>query len=326
MDGQVTCEDASWKQDYKQTITNKEESNEINIKITDLETWIAKKQDGGTIESSSNTIKDPTTTTDLENDPKNEEKASTYEYNTIDSVDKDEIKEKINAKIKDLDVATQTEVISSFTSKYEELKNNIANTTANTTNNNTTNTNTTTIDTTTYETLYNNAVSAYQSYTPKTEVTKLEIDYYKKMTDHKMTTDVTIETTVCTASDMTIVENVDRFLALIKADSSGNYSEDGEPVKYLVKGAKIEATDIKSLNNGSSVTNSNSSASNNQTGESTKSSAGTIGDYTSSTGKKYKLYIQGGSAPWANNDYGNSHSMAQAGCRSYCRSNNCKLL
>lgn len=230
MDGQVNCEDASWEQNYKQTITNIEESNEINIKITDLETWVAKKQDGGTIESTSNTINDPTTMTDLENDPKNEEKASTYEYNTIDSVDKDEIKEKINEKVTQLDTATQTEVINGFTAKYEELKNSIANTTANTTSNNTTNINTT-IDTTTYETLYNNAVNTYKSYTPKTQIDKLEISYYKKMTDHKMTTNVKIETTVCTASDMTIVEDVDKFLSLIK--------KDGQLVKYLVKGNNI---------------------------------------------------------------------------------------
>jgi len=41
---------------------------------------------------------------------------------------------------------------------------------------------------------------------------------------------------------------------------------------------------------------------------------GTIGVYTSTNGKKYNLYLQGGNAPWADNDYGNDHSMAKAGC------------
>ncbi len=329
MDGQANCEDVSWKQDYKQTVTNKEESNEINIKITDLQTWIAKKQDGGIVESTSNTITDPTIETDLENDPKNEEKSSTYEYISIDDVDKDEIKEKISEKITQLDNITQTEVISGFTTKYEELKNSIANnsiannTTSNNTNN-TTNTNTT-IDAATYEALYDDAVSGYQKYTPKTEISQLQIDYYKKMVGHKMTTDVTIEATICTSSDMTIIEDVDKFLALIKADSNGDYAEDGEPVKYLVKGTKIEATDIKSLYGNS---NNQSNSSSNQTGGTSQSGTGTIAGspYTSTTGKKYNLYIQGGSAPWAGNDYGDRHSMALAGCRSYCRSDNCKCI
>ena len=41
---------------------------------------------------------------------------------------------------------------------------------------------------------------------------------------------------------------------------------------------------------------------------------GTIGVYTSLTSKTYNLYLQGSGAPWANEDYGNSHSMAMAGC------------
>ena len=41
---------------------------------------------------------------------------------------------------------------------------------------------------------------------------------------------------------------------------------------------------------------------------------GTIGVYTASNGKRFNLYLQGNGAPWANEDYGNSHSMAKAGC------------
>lgn len=41
---------------------------------------------------------------------------------------------------------------------------------------------------------------------------------------------------------------------------------------------------------------------------------GTIGTYTSTKGMKFNLYLQGSGAPWANEDYGNSNSMAKAGC------------
>ena len=40
---------------------------------------------------------------------------------------------------------------------------------------------------------------------------------------------------------------------------------------------------------------------------------GTLGVYTSSVGKKYNLYIQGGSSPWKNESYSKSN-MASAGC------------
>ena len=43
-------------------------------------------------------------------------------------------------------------------------------------------------------------------------------------------------------------------------------------------------------------------------------SAGVYGSYTSSSGKKFTLYLQGGNAPWRDNDYGESRSMAKAGC------------
>lgn len=42
--------------------------------------------------------------------------------------------------------------------------------------------------------------------------------------------------------------------------------------------------------------------------------AGTIGVYTATNGRTYNLYLQGSGAPWANEDYGDSHSMALAGC------------
>lgn len=42
--------------------------------------------------------------------------------------------------------------------------------------------------------------------------------------------------------------------------------------------------------------------------------AGSFGTYTASYGKKFILYLQGGDAPWRDNDYGDSGSMAAAGC------------
>ncbi len=50
------------------------------------------------------------------------------------------------------------------------------------------------------------------------------------------------------------------------------------------------------------------------TGTVAKGGKGTLGTYKSTTGKTYSLYLQGGDATWAGNDYGNDHSMAKAGC------------
>lgn len=50
------------------------------------------------------------------------------------------------------------------------------------------------------------------------------------------------------------------------------------------------------------------------TGTLAKGGAGTIGVYTSTKGRTFNLYLQGSGAPWEKNDYGNSGSMALAGC------------
>lgn len=52
----------------------------------------------------------------------------------------------------------------------------------------------------------------------------------------------------------------------------------------------------------------------NSTSSIAKGGKGTIGVYTSTNDSKYNLYLQGSGAPWANEDYGTSHSMALAGC------------
>ncbi len=59
---------------------------------------------------------------------------------------------------------------------------------------------------------------------------------------------------------------------------------------------------------------SGSTGSTGSSGSVASGGAGTIGVYTSTTGKKYNLYLQGSGAPWANEDYGDSRSMALAGC------------
>ena len=50
------------------------------------------------------------------------------------------------------------------------------------------------------------------------------------------------------------------------------------------------------------------------TGTVAKGGKGTLGTYKSTKGKTYSLYLQGGKAPWANGNYGESGSMAEAGC------------
>ena len=73
-------------------------------------------------------------------------------------------------------------------------------------------------------------------------IESVDAKVYKKVTDHKMKTDTTTTTTTYTSSDMQLTDNTDKFLALIKADSKGNYSKDGELVKYIKKGIKVTET------------------------------------------------------------------------------------
>ena len=62
---------------------------------------------------------------------------------------------------------------------------------------------------------------------------------YKKTTNHSVKTDTTTTETSYTSSDMELTDNTDKFLALIKANSNGEYDENGELVEYIVKGAKV---------------------------------------------------------------------------------------
>ena len=73
------------------------------------------------------------------------------------------------------------------------------------------------------------------------------------------------------------------------------------------------------LGGSSSSASSSSDASGTlQTGNVAEGGEGTIGVYTSTSGKKYNLYFQGSPAPWADNGYGdggsNPKTMAYAGC------------
>ena len=62
---------------------------------------------------------------------------------------------------------------------------------------------------------------------------------YKKITNHSVRTDTTTTETSYTSSDMELTDNTDKFLALIKANSNGDYDENGELVEYIVKGATV---------------------------------------------------------------------------------------
>lgn len=73
-------------------------------------------------------------------------------------------------------------------------------------------------------------------------IESVDAKVYKKITDHKMKTDTITTTTTYTSSDMQLTDNTDKFLALIKADSNGNYSKDGELVQYIKKGIKLTET------------------------------------------------------------------------------------
>lgn len=79
---------------------------------------------------------------------------------------------------------------------------------------------------------------------PMTEnsIESVDAKVYKKMTDHKMKTDVTTKQTTYTSSDMELTDNTDEFLALIKANSNGEYDKKGNLVEYIKKGIKVTNT------------------------------------------------------------------------------------
>lgn len=96
------------------------------------------------------------------------------------------------------------------------------------------------------ETIKNNIVNARESGEegPATvnSIESVNAKVSKKTTDHKMKTEITTKETTYTSSDMELKDNTDKFLALIKADSNGNYDQNGSLVKYLKKGAKVNDT------------------------------------------------------------------------------------
>ena len=73
-------------------------------------------------------------------------------------------------------------------------------------------------------------------------IESVDAKVYKKMTDHKMKTDVTTKQTTYTSSDMELTDNTDEFLALIKANSNGEYDKKGNLVEYIKKGIKVTNT------------------------------------------------------------------------------------
>ena len=78
-------------------------------------------------------------------------------------------------------------------------------------------------------------------------IKEIDAKVYKKMTNHNMTTQVTTKETTYTSSDMELVDNTDKFLALIKANSEGKFDKKGELVKYIKKeGKNDDEYDIES--------------------------------------------------------------------------------
>lgn len=59
---------------------------------------------------------------------------------------------------------------------------------------------------------------------------------YKQMTDHSMTTLVNNKEVSYTSSDMELVDNTDKFLALIRANSKGKFDKNGKLVEYIKRG------------------------------------------------------------------------------------------
>lgn len=113
---------------------------------------------------------------------------------------------------------------------------------------------------------------------------------FKKMTDHKMKTDTTTKEITYTSSDMELKDNTDEFLALIKADSNGNYDQNGSLVKYLVKGAIVNNTvSAVGVGNGNSSTSNGTS---NSGGSSSSSNGNGYSKVYKVNGKEYKEFKQ----------------------------------
>lgn len=86
--------------------------------------------------------------------------------------------------------------------------------------------------------------------------------------------------------------------------------------KYLLYKSYNKSYGVKEFDFSEYETANFSDYSNSSNSESSVATGGvgTIGVYTATNGKKYNLYLQGSGAPWANEDYGDSHNMAAAGC------------
>ena len=86
----------------------------------------------------------------------------------------------------------------------------------------------------------------------KNSIEEINAKIYKKMTNHsKSTTTVTTETTY-TSSDMELVDNTDKFLALIRANENGEYDKKGQLVEYIKKEKDENSGDNQSYNDAKS--------------------------------------------------------------------------
>lgn len=78
-------------------------------------------------------------------------------------------------------------------------------------------------------------------------IKEINATVYKQMTDHSTSTVTTITQTTYASSDMELIDNTDKFLALIKSNGKGEFDEEGELVEYTKKeGVDDSKYDIES--------------------------------------------------------------------------------
>ena len=245
---------SQWEKDYTtedrmyKLTRNTEETNDITVKITDVETWICK-----------GTITDVSSDTDISVDGPNE--------NLIENNPSDWTSE-----------GTQTFDYAKLQGENFEITSGLQK-----------------------NELLNKIVDVVYSkdgvLITQNDVRRVALNISKKMSDHKITTTVTTTTKTYTSSDMELVDNTDSFLALIRSDSNGEYTQNmkyknekdgGKLVNYIIKSAAddIEIDDdyVPSLANDSNAS------------------------YTSTNG--WTQYYQG---DFANVSYGSSN-LAKCGC------------
>lgn len=89
-------------------------------------------------------------------------------------------------------------------------------------------------------------IIASQPEVTQDSITAIKATVYKYMTDHKMSSTITTTETTYTSSDMEILDNTDKFLALIRADANGKFDKSGKLIEYIRKEGAEGPDDIES--------------------------------------------------------------------------------